>query len=337
MNKISVIGLTGLLIAYSCGVSYAAEWANPQLLVTPDIVEENIDKPDWVVVDCRPLNEYIAGHIPGAISFGGQCARALRDGTERAFRDISKYEKILGKVGISNDSNIVFYHGNQWTLLDATVGFWLLEYLGHDKVYVLDGGIDAWRKAGKRLSNKPTRKKSTVFKANPVSARYATSAEMLQVGKGDLSGIQVIDSRTKSEYDGSEVHSLRGGHIPNTTINVSHEKTLATGKNRKTGKMEVIEYFDVDNVAEKFAGLDKNKRTVAYCHTGTRASMTYLQLRLLGFKDPANYDESWRVYGSNIDFPVENEQWFDFWNAQWRADDLERRVKELEKSIANKN
>jgi thiosulfate/3-mercaptopyruvate sulfurtransferase len=335
MNKFSMTWLTGLLMACQCGFISAAEWTNPHLLVTPDIVEDNIDKADWVVVDCRPLNEYIEGHIPGAISFGDKCDKALRDETERAFRDISKYEKILGKVGIGNESSVVFYHGNRWTLLDASVAFWILEYLGHDKVYILDGGVDAWRKAGKRLSKKPTRKKSTVFKANPVSGKYATSGEMLQVGKGE-SDIQVIDSRTKSEHDGSEVHALRGGHIPNTTINISHEKTLASVKNRKTGKMEATEYFDPEVVALEFAGLDRNKRTVAYCHTGTRAAMTYLQMRLLGFKDPANYDESWRVYGSNISYPVENEQWFDFWNAQWKVDDLERRISMLEKLLAKK-
>jgi len=327
--------ILGLLLAGLSGLS-SAEWANPQLLVTPDTVEENINKPDWVVVDCRPLNEYITGHIPGAISLGDKCDKALRDATERAFRDTSKYEKILGKVGISNDSHIVFYHGDQWTLLDASVAFWILEYLGHDKVYLLDGGIDAWRKTGKRLSNKPTRKEPKVFKANPVTGRYATSEEMLLVGKGEVSGIQVIDSRTKSEFNGSEVHALRGGHIPHTTINVSHEKTLATRKNRKTGKTEAMEYLDPDAVSREFAALDKNKRTVAYCHTGTRAAMTYLQLRLLGFKDPANYDESWRVYGSNINFPVENEQWFDFWNAQWQIEDLKRRLKDLEKLLAKK-
>jgi len=335
MTKTYTRWILGLLLA-SGNTLALAEWANPQLLVSPDKVEENISKPNWVVVDCRPLNEYIKGHIPGAISFGNKCDKALRDETERAFRDISRYEKILGRVGISNDTHVVFYHGNQWTLLDASVAFWILEYLGHDKVYLLDGGVDAWRKAGKRLSNKPIRKKPKVFKANVKSSRYATSEEMFQFGKGELSGIQVIDSRTKSEYDGSETHALRGGHIPNTTINVSHETTLATRKNRKTGKMEISEYLDPDVVAAKFAGLDKNKRTVTYCHTGTRASMTYLQLRLLGFKDPANYDESWRVYGSNVQFPVANEQWFDFWNAQWQMQNFESRIRELEKQLAKK-
>lgn len=336
MNKRYLSWLVGLLVISINTIAFAG-WANSQLLVTPENVEENISKPNWVVVDCRPLHDYIKGHIPGAISFGDKCDKALRDETERAYRDISRYENFLGKVGISNDSHVVFYHDNQWTLLDASVAFWILEYLGHDKVYILDGGVDAWRKAGKRLSNKPTRKKPTVFKASPVVSRYATSAEMSQVGKGELTGVQLIDSRTETEHDGTETHALRGGHIPNTTINVSHETTLATKKDNKTGNMIVTEYLDADVVAEKFAGLDKNKRTVAYCHTGTRASMTYLQLRLLGFKEPANYDESWRVYGSNISFPVENEQWFDFWNAQWQIGDLQRRIAELEKQLGKKN
>ena len=336
MNKRYTTWLSGAFIIGIC-TSALAGWANPDLLVTPEAVDANIDKPDWVVVDCRPLQDYIKGHIPGAISFGNKCDKALRDETERAFRDITRYERILGKVGIGNNTNVVFYHDNQWTLLDASVAFWVLEYLGHDKVYILDGGVDAWRKAGKRLSKKPTRKDSTEFKAHPVMSRYATSEEMVQVGKGELTGLQLIDSRTKAEHDGSETHALRGGYIPNTTINVSHETTLAMKKDSKTGNMVVTEYLDPDVVAEKFAGLDKSKRTVAYCHTGTRASMTYLQLRLLGFEEPANYDESWRVYGSNIDFPVANEQWFDFWNAQWQLSDLQRRLAELEKLVKNKN
>lgn len=335
MTKRYILWILGLLLTGTSNLSLA-EWANPQLLVTPNTVEQNIGKPDWVIVDCRPLSDYISGHIPGAISLGDKCDKALRDETERAFRDISKYERLLGKVGISNDSTIVFYHGNQWTLLDVAVAFWILEYLGHDKVHVLDGGVDAWRKAGKRLSNKPVRKASRIFKANPIASRYATSAEVLQIANGKAKGVQLIDSRTRSEFDGSEVHALRGGHIPNTTINVSHELTLAKKKNRKTGKMEITEYLDPDTVANAFSMLDKNKRTVSYCHTGTRAAMTYLQLRLLGFKDPANYDESWRVYGSNINYPVENEQWFDFWNAQWKIEDFEKRIKKLEKQLGQK-
>ena len=336
MNRISLIWLISMLIAISSNATYAVEWTNPQLLASPDTVKKNIDSPDWVIVDCRPLADYIKGHIPGAISLGQKCDKALRDSTDRAFRDISKYEKLLGKVGISNKSHVVFYHDNQWTLLNAAVAFWILEYVGHDKVYLLDGGIDAWRKAGNRLDTKPARKPSKTFTAKMNASRYGSTDEILKIAQANASAVQLLDSRTSAEHDGSEVHSLRGGHIPNTTINVSHETTLATQKNRKSGKDETTGYLDPDAASKALSSLDKNKRTIAYCHTGTRAAMTYLQLRLLGFKDPANYDESWRVYGSNVYYPVESEQWFDFWNAQWKADDLERRIKKLEKSLAGK-
>jgi hypothetical protein len=70
---------------------------------------------------------------------------------------------------------------------------------------------------------------------------------------------------------------------------------------------------------------------VAFCQTGTRSTLTYLELRLLGFKDAANWDESWRVYGSHYnDYPVENAQWFDF----NRVRKLEKKLKKLEKKLA---
>ena len=57
------------------GASYAAQWANPGLLVTPETVKANAEKPDWVVVDCRDIKYYAKGHIPGAVSFGKECKK----------------------------------------------------------------------------------------------------------------------------------------------------------------------------------------------------------------------------------------------------------------------
>ena len=308
----------------------AAEWANPELLVTPDIVKQNIDKPDWVVVDCRSLGNYAKGHIPGAISLGNSCSSALRDSTSRAFRDVSKYENFLGKVGIGNDTHVVFYYGDVGDITSATVAFWILEYLGHDKVHVLNGGIDAWRKAGNRLDSKPTKREPTTFKANVVASRYGSTDEVLKIATGELPEVQLIDSRTSQEYDGTDVQAIRGGHVPNTTLNVSHKDTLAQEKDPKTGKMVPVAYFDPDVVSAKFASLDKNKRTLGYCQTGTRSTMTYLELRLLGFADPANWDESWRVYGSQLSYPVADEQWYNFASVNSKIKALEAKVKELE-------
>jgi len=328
-NTLTVLAVL-LLGSFSLTVSGAAKWANPDLLVSPETVKKNINKSDWVVVDCRDLKDYAKGHIPGAISLGKRCKKALRDATARIWRDTSKYEKLLGKVGISNNTHVVFYYGDMKTLTDATVGFWVMEYLGHGKVHVLNGGLDAWRKAGNRLDSKPVKKNATSYKAKVVASRYAPTDEILSIARGKTTAQQVIDSRTKNEYEGKDIRAIRGGHIPNTTINVSHLDSLAKAINKKTGKMEAVAYLDPDAANKAFGKLDKSKRTIAFCQTGTRSTMTYMQLRLMGFKEPANWDESWRVYGSQLSYPVGGEQWFNFAGVNKKIKNLEKKVATLE-------
>ncbi len=322
----------GILVAlFVLGGPVAAKWSNPELLVNADELKKGMAKGNWVTVDCRDLGDYAQGHIKGAISFGKRCKKALRDPSSRVYQDASKYEKLFSKVGIGNDTHVVFYYDGLGTLTDATVGFWIMEYLGHDKVHVLNGGIDAWRKAGNRLDNKPVKLKSATFKANVVPSRYASTDEILQIAKGG-SDTQLLDSRTAKEHKGKDIRAVRGGHVPNTALQVSHLDTLPQEKNRKTGKMTTAAYLDSDAAEKAFGKLDKNKRVVAHCQTGTRSTMSYLQLRALGFKDPANWDDSWRVYGSVLAFPVEDEQWYNFAGVNKKIKKLEKKVKALEKA-----
>jgi thiosulfate/3-mercaptopyruvate sulfurtransferase len=315
------------------GLSYAATWANPELLLSAKELKSKIGNPDWVILDCRKLKHYAKGHIPGAISVGKQCKKALRDKTSRVWRDTSKYEKLFSKIGIGNDTHVVIYgeHIKSDTMKDTTVAFWILEYLGHDKVHVLNGGIDAWINEGYGQDNKPTILKARTFKANPNQNVYATTDTMIDIATGKIKGVQVIDARTANEFKGADQRALRAGRFPNTTINVSHKDTFDQTKDLETGKMKDNGFLSYDRVASFYESLDKNTRTVAFCQTGTRSTLTYLELRLLGFKDAANWDESWRVYGSHYnDYPVENVQWFDF----NRVRKLEKNLKKLEKKIA---
>jgi thiosulfate/3-mercaptopyruvate sulfurtransferase len=331
-KSILIIIVLSLFILTSAGISLAATWANPELLMDAKQVKEKVGNPDWVFLDCRKLKDYAKGHIPGAISIGKQCKKALRDKTSRVWRDTSKYEKLFSKVGIGNDTHVVIYgeHVKSDTMKDTTVAFWILEYLGHDKVHVLNGGIDAWKNEGYKMDNKPTILKAKTFKANVAHSRYATTDEALDIAKGKKKGTQVIDARTAEELKGADQRSLRAGRLPNTTINVSHKDTFDQTKDLETGKMKDNGFLSYERVADFYKDLDKNKRTVAFCQTGTRSTLTYLELRLLGFKDPANWDESWRVYGSSYnDYPIENEQWFDF-NRMRKA---EKKIKKLEEKL----
>jgi thiosulfate/3-mercaptopyruvate sulfurtransferase len=338
-KKTRILLLVGVYLLLATGLSFAAEWANPELLVTPEQVKENIDKSDWVVIDARDLKDYAKGHIPGAISLGKRVKKALRDPSARVFSDVSKYEKLFGKAGIDNNTHVVFYHGDIKTLTDASVGFWVMEYLGHDKVHFMDGGLEAWRNSGLRLEKDPTIKEPKTFTANVVASRLATTDEILGVATGSVAGVQLIDSRSKKEHKGQDMRALRGGHIPNTTINVSHKDTMLKELDKKTEKMEATGFIDTATLQEKFGSLDKSKRTIGYCQTGTRSTLTYLQLRLLGFENPANWDDSWRVYASDLyaNRPVEapnGEQWYNFDGVNKSLKKLKKKVKELEEAMA---
>lgn len=305
--------LAAAFVLLFSGVSWSAQWANPDLLISADSLKNNIGKADWIVVDCRPLNDYVVGHIPGAISLGDRCLKVLRDGTYRAFKDVSKYEKMFGKVGIGNNTHVVFYGDMKGsTMYDSTVGFWILEYLGHDKVHVLNGGLTAWVQGGNKLDTQPTIKQAATFKAKVIPSRYASSDEVLKIAKGQAKGTQLIDARTKAEYDGYAIKAVRGGHIPNVTANIDFFQTYDQTKDPATGKESPNGFLSPNRIADFYKSMDKNKRTVGYCQTGTRSTTTYLQLRLLGFKDPANYDDSWVVWGNNAKYPIEDEQFHDF-------------------------
>lgn len=300
--------------------AFAMDYANPQLLVTPADVEKNIDK--WLLIDCRDSKDYAGGHIPNAINLGEACAKVMRDTTLRV-KKTAELERLLGEAGVSMDKTVVVY-ADAKLITSASVAFWILEYLGHKDVRFLNGGIEAWVKAGRSLEKSPAKPTPVTFKANVIKSRIATTEEMLKIANRKIKGVNVIDSRTAKEHKGEDIRALRGGHIPNTTINVSHLDTY----DNETG-----EIHPMDKLIESFGKLDRNKRTIAYCQTGTRSTLTYLELRLMGFKDPANYDDSWIVYGSNVDYPVENENWFDFVKVNDAIKVLKKELEEMKKTM----
>jgi thiosulfate/3-mercaptopyruvate sulfurtransferase len=308
-----------------------ADWANPALLVDADQVEQNITKPDWVVVDCRKLEDYAKGHIPGAISLGKPCKKALRDATSRVFTSAAKYDGMLGKAGIGSDKHVVFYGDAKTKSLDsAHIAFWVLEYLGHNKTHLLNDGLEGWVAAGKKLDAAPTIKPAATFKTKFVQSRIATTDEVLKIAKGQVKGIQLVDARTKGEHEGDDIRSVRGGRIPHTTLHVSDKDTYDKVLDPKTGKKtKQTGVISPGTVAPLYASLDKNKRTIAYCQTGSRSTLTYLEMRLLGYKDPANYDDSWIIYGALDKFPAEAESRIDFSRIKKLEDDMKKLQEQL--------
>lgn len=294
VKKLSFLSLIIAILLLVTAQAYSAEYANPKLLVSPADIEKNMGK--WIVLDCRPKAAYDTGHIPGAIHLGDTCAKAMRDVLPDVTRQkkAEDIEKILGDAGISNDKTVVVY-ADVKDITSAGVAFFVLEYWGHKDTRFLNGGIEAWTTEGKKLETAPTKLPAAKFKATAKPKILATTDEMLKIAQGKVKGVQVVDDRTPGEHAGTDVRAKRGGHIPNTTLNVSHTELFdkATGKIKPMAELEKL-----------YANLDKSKRTIGYCQTGTRSSLSYLVKRVMGFKDPANYQDSWIVWGNREDLPI---------------------------------
>lgn len=309
LRKVMVFTTAVLLISIS---AYGAEYANPQLLVTPADIEKNTG--NWIVLDCRDLQTttdkktgaimkgYADGHIPGAITLGGDCSKVLREkeksvvfAADQHGPDVIKYEKILGGAGLTNDKTVVVY-ADIPRITHAAVGFWILEHLGHKDVRFLNGGLEAWEAAGKKLDTTETKLPPQKHRVRVVKSRIATTEEVLKIAKGKVKGPQIVDSRTAAEYAGTDVRSKVGGRIPNCQLNVTHVELF----DKSTGMIK-----SMDDLEKSYGALDKNKRAIPYCQTGTRSTLAYLAFRLMGFKDPANYDDSWIVWGNREGLPVE--------------------------------
>jgi len=293
------------------------------LVVDSRFVNDKLDKPGWVMLDVRSGEEYREGHIPGSINLGNVAANVLRDPTHRAYTIIPAIEKSLGDAGIGDDKHIIVY-GNAADVYDNAVTFWILEFLGCNSphlsctVHYYDGGIEQWEGYGGKLVAEDSSLPKTQFKAQVVASRLATSEEVLKVAKGQAKAA-LIDARTDAEYHGSDIRALRGGHIPGA-VNIKVQKNY-DGNDYKL--------LPLSELKALYKAIPMKERVIAYCQTGTRASYTYLVLRLLGYENVSDYDDSWIVYGSNVNYPAEDEQWFNFIQVNKTA----KEVKELNKEL----
>jgi len=189
--------------------------------------------------------------------------------------------------------------------------------MGMEAIHVLDGGIEQW---DGKLTTSETRLPPSVFRAKIRPNRYATTSYV----KGALKKHRVVllDVRTTGEYKGTDVRSLRGGHIPGA-ININFEENYQGGSSRLKPREEL----------EKLYGaLDKNKEIIVYCQTGTRAANTYFVLKTLGFLNVRAYDASWVVWGTRLDLPAEDVSYFNFVSVLKAIKNLEREVQSLQKS-----
>jgi thiosulfate/3-mercaptopyruvate sulfurtransferase len=267
-------------------------------LVSTQWVLENLNNPSVVLVEVdEDTTLYEGGHIEGATTFHWR--DDLQDGLIRDLVSKEKFEALLSKHGISNDSTVILYGGNNnWF---ATYAFWYFKIYGHADVRLLDGGRKIWELEGHPLVTAvPVRTVTKyVAKERDNSIRAFRDEVISAIGAKNI-----VDVRSPAEFSGElsapahlpqEGGQIKG-HIP-TAKNIPWSKAANENGTFKSDA-ELREIYSV-------AGVDLAKDTIAYCRIGERSAFSWFVLHeLLGLTDVKNYDGSWTEYGSLVGVPV---------------------------------
>ena len=171
----------------------------------------------------------------------------------------------------------------------------MLEYTGAHKVFLLEGGFQAWRKSHFPTENRLLRPEAKIFRIRAVARLLATADEI----RSDRSA-KILDVRSEGEFTGKEGRECdkRRGRIPRARW-LEWTNFIEGGKRFKTRS-------EIASVLKK-RGLNKNRSTVVvtYCHRGARAAAAYYALRSLGYGKVRNYVGSWHEWSARKSLPVE--------------------------------
>lgn len=266
---------------------------NPDLLTTPAALAAAQKSPaPPLVIDLRPPEDFASGHIPGAVHLDlwGVSLIDTDPAPLKAF--MWMIDHLFNLRGVTSETPVVVYDDQSG--VRAARGFWFLEYFGHPRVRLLDGGFRAWRDAGLPVTQDAAAPPKSTWAGTPQPQTIATWRDV-QSRLGDP-GVVLLDTRTDGEYAGTTVRARRGGRIPGA-VHVEWTRNLGPdGAFKPAAELRAM---------YQQAGVTPDKEVITYCQGGYRAAHGYLALRLLGYPRVRNYTGSWKEWGDRDDVPVE--------------------------------
>lgn len=272
-------------------------------LAGTEILARRLDDPDWVVFDCRHdladpgrgRTEYAAAHIPGArfLSLDEELSapKTGRNG-RHPLPGAGALAERLGRAGVDSTKQVVAYDA-QGGMIAARL-WWLLRWLGHLPVAVLDGGWSKWVAEGRPQSTEVPAPRVARFSGKP--RKSWVGAEFVASHLNDR-GVVLLDARAPDRYRGrNETLDPVGGRIPGARNRYFRDNLDASGCFKPAAVLE-REFAAVLGDA----GAD---RVVHYCGSGVSACHNLLAMELAGLRGGRLYPGSWSEWCADTSRPV---------------------------------
>lgn len=270
-------------------------------IVEKDWLKSRLNSPGLVILDCRfslmqpgaGEDSYQKSHIPGAYYCHLEkdlSGPVITHGGRHPLPDLKTFQSFIEGVGINNETIVVAYDNGEGSY--ASRLWWLMKYIGHQEVYVLNGGFKSWEEAHYPVNSNLPSKSTASYELNIKSEMLATYEEVKKVAELPQQGTTLIDSREEKRYQGLEEPIDRiPGRIPGA-INKFWIEGFQSGL-----------FKPVEEQKERFKDLDEGSNYIVYCGSGVTAAPNFLVLHELGFKNLKLYIGSysdWVSYHDNI-------------------------------------
>jgi thiosulfate/3-mercaptopyruvate sulfurtransferase len=272
-------------------------------LIDAATLKAHLDDPAWRVIDVRHQlantaygeQAYGAGHIPGAAFL--HCDRDLSGATtgrngRHPLPDPEKLAARLGEIGIGPQTQVVVYDDAQGMVAGRL--WWLLRWLGHDRVALLDGGLQAWLAAGHGLSSELPALRPAQFV--PKLRDALVDADYVQSFL-TTSRLYLIDARGPDRFRGeNETIDPVAGHIPGAVNRFFQLNLQADGRFKPAAELR----------AEWLALLagQSPERVVHHCGSGISACHNILAMEIAGLSGSRLYPGSWSEWCADPARPV---------------------------------
>lgn len=246
------------------------------------------------IIDARPASDYRQGHIPGAVNLPASSTDSLEANAHGFPIPPESAEGLFRAAGVNRSSQVVVYD-SQGHRFAARI-FYVLEFFGHPHVAVLNGGFPKWQGEKRPVSTEPLAVSLGDFRPE-VKSDAITTAEWVKQHLRDPD-VKLVDARSLEEFAGSPAQGARSGHIPGA-VNLEWKRLLNPGDAPTLAEIPELQRLFAG------AGVDPAQKVVAYCQSGTRASLLYFALRMLGYPRVRIYDGSWAEWSARTDVPIE--------------------------------